>query len=138
QALRCASLAPHDIGYINLNGTATQLNDAMESLAVHQVFGEQVACGSTMALTGHTLGAAGDIDAAFLWLALNQEKNGRIPLPLHAWDGVRDMDLASIALVAPNQTASAMNGRFSLMSNSFAFGGSNVSIILGKSKKRDV
>ncbi|HCF66170.1 MAG TPA: beta-ketoacyl-ACP synthase, partial [Enterobacter asburiae] len=59
QALNEADMQPQDIGYINLHGTATPLNDQIESQVVHDLFGESVPCSSTKHLTGHTLGAAG-------------------------------------------------------------------------------
>lgn len=59
QALTDAQLTPDDVGYINLHGTATQLNDQIESMVVNALFGERVPCSSTKHLTGHTLGTAG-------------------------------------------------------------------------------
>jgi 3-oxoacyl-[acyl-carrier-protein] synthase-1 len=132
QALKYAGLKPQDICYINLHGTGTELNDSMEGLSVNQIFGEGCPCSSTKSLTGHTLGASGAIEAAFLWLAMNQESDGRIPLPPHRWDGSKDPMLPSINLVDDHGFASPINGSYVLMSNSFAFGGSNVSIILKK------
>ncbi len=58
-ALAQAGLTPAQVGYVNLHGTATRLNDAMESQAVHRLFGAEVPCSSTKPLTGHALGAAG-------------------------------------------------------------------------------
>ena len=62
-ALQRANLQPQAVDYINLHGTATVHNDAMESLAVHQVFGSECAVSSTKPLTGHTLAAAGALSA---------------------------------------------------------------------------
>ncbi|MGA2411584.1 MAG: beta-ketoacyl-ACP synthase, partial [Candidatus Binataceae bacterium] len=73
RALEHAKLAPQDISYINLHGTATELNDAMEARAVAEVFGGETPCSSTKAMTGHLLGAAGAAEAAFLWLLLAPE-----------------------------------------------------------------
>ena len=70
KALRRASLQASQIGYLNLHGTATRHNDAMESHAVTQVFPQGVPCSSTKPMTGHTLGAAGALEAAFCWLSL--------------------------------------------------------------------
>jgi 3-oxoacyl-[acyl-carrier-protein] synthase-1 len=137
EALNMASLGPDDIGYINLHGTATPLNDEMESKCTMRVFGENVPCSSTKALTGHTLGAAGAIEAGFLWMALSLEKNGTISLPPHIWDGTRDPYLPSIRLTQPGEHISAIKGQFNLMSNSFAFGGSNASVILSKRSRND-
>ena len=70
-ALADAGLAPSDIGYLNLHGTGTQANDAMEMKAVRRVFGEDFsAYESTKPLTGHCLGAAGAVEAAICWLKL--------------------------------------------------------------------
>jgi 3-oxoacyl-[acyl-carrier-protein] synthase-1 len=69
KALDNAGLAPAQIGYLNLHGTATVHNDAMEALAVHSLFGAGLPCSSSKPMTGHTLGAAGALEAAFCWLA---------------------------------------------------------------------
>src|SRR3569833_4618884 len=70
QALRTAGLAAEQIDYINLHGTATQTNDASEGKAVLALFGSVPPCSSTKGATGHTLGAAGGVDAVFCALAL--------------------------------------------------------------------
>ena len=70
-ALARAGLAPAAIDYINLHGTATPQNDAMESLAIHRLFGDTVPVSSTKPLTGHTLGGAGALEAALCWLAVD-------------------------------------------------------------------
>ncbi|MDI4659368.1 hypothetical protein K9U41_23565, partial [Xanthobacter autotrophicus] len=67
QALQRAGWAADEVDYVNLHGTATGHNDAMESLAVSQVLGNQVPASSTKPLTGHTLGASGAIEAALCW-----------------------------------------------------------------------
>lgn len=126
-ALKDAGLSPDAIGYLNLHGTATAQNDRMESLAVEQVLGCDTPCSSTKAHTGHTLGAAGAIEAAFCWLTLTDDE-GR--LPLHVWDGERDAELASIQL-ADQPIKKTINAT---MSNSFAFGGNNISLILERSQ----
>ncbi|WP_033069058.1 beta-ketoacyl-[acyl-carrier-protein] synthase family protein [Thalassospira australica] len=129
-ALECSGVSPADIDYINLHGTATPLNDIMEAKAVHAVLGPDVPASSTKPLTGHTLGAAGAIEAAILWLSLYYSNIGT-PLPVHLWDGEIDAELSRINLITSNQSL-APRKRLAMMSNSFAFGGSNVSIILGK------
>ncbi len=130
RALEDAGIEPSDIGYINLHGTATRLNDAMEARAVDSVFGLETPCSSTKAMTGHTLGAAGACEAAFLWLALHpQYGDGRVPP--HLWDGVRDDDIPSLAL-APKGLRLPPTERAAMLSNSFAFGGSNCSLILAR------
>ena len=68
EALTNARLEASDIDYINLHGTGTLQNDAMEAKAVHEIFGSDTPCSSTKALTGHTLGAAGALEAAICCL----------------------------------------------------------------------
>jgi 3-oxoacyl-[acyl-carrier-protein] synthase-1 len=125
QALQRAQLGPSQIDYLNLHGTATPLNDAMESRAVAAALGCDVPASSTKPLTGHTLGAAGAIEAALCWLTLH----GNAPrhLPPHWWDGQADQDLPPLNLLAPNTTALRLQHA---LSTSFAFGGSNVALIL--------
>ncbi|MDR2216460.1 MAG: beta-ketoacyl-ACP synthase, partial [Nevskiaceae bacterium] len=125
-ALKMASLQPEDIDYINLHGTATVQNDAMESLAVTTVFGSSVPCSSTKPLTGHALGAAGAIEAAICWQTLRDHHSGA--LPVHWWDGQADPALPPLNLVAPGHRAQRPPRR--VLSNSFAFGGSNAALIL--------
>ena len=130
QALDDAGLAPDEVSYLNLHGTATPLNDAMESRAVAGIFPAGVPCSSTKAMTGHMLGAAGGCEAAFLWLALHPDfGNGR--LPPHLWDGEADPDLPPLALVAPGDNVAGKE-RTAMLSSSFAFGGSNVALALGR------
>lgn len=122
QALVRAQLAPHEVDYVNLHGTATAHNDAMESRAMAGVFGAgAVAASSTKPLTGHALGAAGAIEAALCWLVL--ACNPRRALPPHWWDGEADPDLPVLDLVKPGFVP-ARTPRH-LLSHSFAFGGSN-------------
>ena len=124
EALARAGLQPQDIGYLNLHGTATPHNDAMESQAVARVFGLDLPCSSTKPLTGHTLGAAGALEAAVAWLTLKAD--GR--LPAHHLGGVRDPLLSPIHLVAPGERLVAAPR--AVLSNSFAFGGSNAALVL--------
>ncbi len=127
QALNQAGLDHSDIDYLNLHGTATILNDAMESRAVSQVFSDNIPfCSSTKPLTGHTLGAAGAIEAAFGYLLLSRDHSG--PLPRQMWDGISDSTIARLPLVIGNESVLAKH----IMSNSFAFGGSNCTLILSK------
>ncbi|VAW58522.1 3-oxoacyl-[ACP] synthase FabV like [hydrothermal vent metagenome] len=126
-ALADAQLSPSDIDYVNLHGTATPKNDDMESRAMHRVFDAGILCSSTKPLTGHTLGAAGAIEAAHCWLTLSS-LNTKHRLPPHIWDKKQDVNIPTLNLVESGLTAKI---RFA-MSNSFAFGGNNVSIILGK------
>jgi 3-oxoacyl-[acyl-carrier-protein] synthase-1 len=127
-ALRDAGLEASQIDYLNLHGTATEHNDAMESLAVSAVFPQGVPCSSTKSLTGHTLGAAGALEAAFCWLSLADTAAQR-RLPPHLWDGQPDPALPALQLVSTG--ARLAEGRRRLMSNSFAFGGNNATLILG-------
>lgn len=127
-ALAAAGLAAEQIDYLNLHGTATAHNDAMESQAVQALFPAGVPCSSTKPLTGHCLGAAGALEAAFCWLTLSTYNPDR-RLPPHLWDGQPDPQLPPLALVAPGNRSTKPLRR--LMSNSFAFGGSNLSLILG-------
>lgn len=126
-ALKDAGLEPDDISYLNLHGTATPQNDSMEALAVHRVF-PNIPCSSTKPLTGHCLGAAGGVEAAFCWLVLNQvgpEKS----LPPHVWDGGRDPEIPELNLVKSTSRLPEQSPLY-VMSNSFAFGGNNCSLIL--------
>ncbi|MDH0893670.1 MULTISPECIES: beta-ketoacyl-[acyl-carrier-protein] synthase family protein [unclassified Pseudomonas] len=129
KALASAGLEPTDIDYLNLHGTATAHNDAMESQAVRGLFPAGVACSSTKPLTGHTLGAAGALEAAFCWLALSEHNRDGL-LPPHLWDGQADPALAPLELVGAGDRLARAEGR-RLMSNSFAFGGNNVALVLG-------
>lgn len=128
QALTKAGLFPAAIDYVNLHGTATIQNDAMESRAVADIFGTTVPASSTKPLTGHTLGAAGAIEAAFAWLTLAQ--NPQNLLPPHWWDGVADPSLPVLNLVAPGTRLDQPAQH--ILSNSFAFGGSNACLILSR------
>lgn len=124
-ALENAGLQPRDIGYVNLHGTGTPLNDHMESHAVARVFGLDTPCSTTKPLTGHTLGSAGITEAAICWLLLTQP--GACTLPPQLWDGEADPELPAISLLREP----TITGRMAFLSNSFAFGGNNTSLILG-------
>lgn len=128
-ALLDAGLSPGDIDYINLHGTGTTYNDSMECAAVRRVFGDSVPCSSTKPLTGHCLGAAGAVEAALCWLALRNSCG----MPPHATDGV---DVAMAPFPVP-KAGDRMPLRTAL-SNSFAFGGSNATIILGRKTDRSI
>lgn len=120
-ALARAQLLPSQIDYVNLHGTATRQNDAMESRAMAALFDAPVAASATKPLTGHTLGAAGAIEAALCWVTLVD--NPHHLLPPHWWDGQPDPELPPLALVAPGQRH--VRAPCHLLSQSFAFGGSN-------------
>ena len=123
-AIQDAGLETKDIDYINLHGTATALNDQMESIAVNQLFSHDVLCSSTKPFTGHTLGAAGAIEAAICWLMLADD--GGVA-PKHRWDGEHDLAIPQLNLVTANQPSDSY--RY-VLSNSFAFGGNNIALIL--------
>jgi 3-oxoacyl-[acyl-carrier-protein] synthase-1 len=129
KALRRAGLQPQQIDYLNLHGTATQHNDAMESLAVSTLFPHGVPCSSSKPMTGHTLGAAGALEAAFCWLSLSAINRDHALAP-HIWDGQPDPALPALNWVTPADRLTSIAPRY-LMSNSFAFGGNNVSLIIG-------
>lgn len=125
-ALQMAGLQPQDIGYINLHGTATPANDVAEGLAVSGVFGTAlgggVPCSSTKGITGHTLGAAGALEAVACALAL---EHGLLPPSV----GTRTPDPAiPVDLIMLPRTASLRH----VLSNSFGFGGSNASLLLSR------
>ena len=129
RALARAGVAPGDVDYVNLHGTATEQNDAMESLAVARVLGHDVPVSSTKPLTGHALAAAGAIEAVFAWHALVDNPTGR--LPVHWWDGVADAALPALRVVTPGLALGRPVRH--VLSNSFAFGGSNASLLLSRS-----
>jgi 3-oxoacyl-[acyl-carrier-protein] synthase-1 len=129
KALGRANLQPEQIAYLNLHGTATQHNDAMESQAVATLFPAGVPSSSSKPMTGHTLGAAGALEAAFCWLSLSPD-NREHALPPHVWDGQPDPELPPLQWVTPATRLTSIAPRY-LMSNSFAFGGNNVSLIIG-------
>lgn len=122
QALAGAGLAPDDIDYINLHGTATPSNDAAEAKAVTAVFGENTPpCSSSKGATGHTLGAAGAVEAVICALAL---QNGFIPGGLNT-SHVDSTTLVNYQLINSDQPLKRV------MSNSFGFGGTNCSLVFG-------
>lgn len=125
QALARAGMQPAAVDYVNLHGTATPHNDAMESRAVQSVLGNGVAVSSTKPLTGHALAAAGALEAAIAWHVLHDNAQG--VLPVHWWDGAADPTMPALAAVAPGMHLS--RAARAVMSNSFAFGGSNSSLL---------
>lgn len=130
-ALEQSGLEPSDISYINMHGTATPLNDSMECIAIDDVFGGETPVSSTKPLVGHTLGAAGATEVGFCWLLLsNLNQEGK--LPPHIWDGAIDEKIPEIGLVQPGDRITVKSGT-AFLSNSFAFGGNNASVIIGRS-----
>ena len=120
-ALADAHLRPADIDYINLHGTATPSNDAAEARAVGQVFGADTPCSSTKGATGHTLGAAGAVEAAIALLAM---RHGLMPAGLNLRRVDADLKLNYLPI---NRHAPVRR----VVSNSFGFGGSNACLVLG-------
>jgi 3-oxoacyl-(acyl-carrier-protein) synthase len=123
-ALRRARLDPDQVDYVNAHGTGTQLNDRTESLAIHRVFGARargVPVSSIKALTGHMMGAAGAVEAIASVLSM---RHGVIP-PTWNWlgpDPECDVDCV------PNEPRPAVLRH--VVSNSYAFGGNNASLVL--------
>ncbi|MDO5091758.1 MAG: beta-ketoacyl-ACP synthase [Cardiobacteriaceae bacterium] len=129
-ALNHARLAPGNIGWINLHGTGTPHNDHMESHAIARLFGNNTPATSTKPLTGHTLGAAGALEAAFLWLITSRHHNPQGRLPAHRWDNQPDPELPAIALT--HSQSHWPHPRRIAASASFAFGGNNSVLIIGE------
>jgi 3-oxoacyl-[acyl-carrier-protein] synthase I len=120
-ALRAAALEPGDIDYINLHGTGTPTNDRSESQAITSLFGPTTPCSSTKGATGHTLGAAGALEAVICALAI---KNGLMPGGVHT----SRVDPTLTAHYIKENRRSAVTR---VLSNSFGFGGTNCSLIFG-------
>jgi 3-oxoacyl-[acyl-carrier-protein] synthase I len=121
-ALRMAGLQPTNIDYINLHGTATQTNDAAEAKAVAALFGTATPCSSTKGATGHTLGAAGGVEAVICALAL---QHGLLPAGINT----QQLDPAlGLNYLLDNREQAISHA----LSNSFGFGGTNCSLIFGR------
>jgi len=126
-ALKDAGIQSAQIDYVNLHGTGTPLNDETESLALKEVFGDTFPfASSTKPVTGHTLGAAGALEAAICWMVLAEQKG----LPMHCWDGVKDGETPFRPVAASDQKRFVSASI--CMSNNYAFGGCNVSLIMGR------
>ncbi len=121
RALHRSGLDPSQIDCINLHGTATRANDSAEDLAVSGLFGNLTPCSSTKGWTGHTLGAAGITEAVIACLCLRE---GLIPASLNTINV--DPGFAMNVLLENRQQPVRQ-----VLSNSFGFGGNNVSLILG-------
>ena len=119
-ALRMAGREPEDVDHVNAHGTGTRLNDTAEANAIKTVLGTSVPCVSTKAYTGHTLGAAAALELAFSACAIEE---GWIPPAIG--DGPID---PKIDLTIPTEKTSGSFQR--VLSNSFAFGGNNVSLLV--------
>ena len=122
RALASAGLQTGEIDYINLHGTATRSNDASEAHAVADVFGDRVPCSSTKGWTGHLLGAAGITEAIISMLAVEQ---GFVP-------GSLNTQRADPAMAIDYRIENSAGNIDRVLSNSFGFGGSNCSLVLGR------
>ncbi|MDD5324346.1 MAG: beta-ketoacyl-[acyl-carrier-protein] synthase family protein [Polaromonas sp.] len=125
-ALTMARLEAADIDYINLHGTATPSNDLAEATAVAALFGSRTPCSSTKGATGHTLGAAGGLEAVVCALAL---QHGLLPGGLNTRQA--DPTLPLNYLLDNREQAISH-----VLSNSFGFGGTNCSLVFGKAGRR--
>ncbi|MDR2480510.1 MAG: 3-oxoacyl-ACP synthase [Treponema sp.] len=132
EALQRAGIAAGQVDYINLHGTGTPLNDRMEAKALRDVFGDSIPpVSSTKPVTGHTLGAAGAIELALCWMTLDRAAHSPeapVSLPVHCWDGERDPEIPALNFAGTGTAARPAV----CMSNSFAFGGCNISLIAGR------
>ena len=124
RALTAAGLAPADIDYINLHGTATRVGDAAEDLAVSSLFGSDTPCSSTKGQTGHALGAAGIVEAIISILAIHERL-----LP-----GSANTETVDPSFRSRYQLVSEPAQTDTVLSNSFGFGGSNCSLIFGRKR----
>jgi 3-oxoacyl-[acyl-carrier-protein] synthase-1 len=120
-ALERAGTEPAQIDYVNLHGTGTPANDRAEDAATYALFGGRVACSSTKGWTGHTLGAAGIVEAVISLLCL---RHGFIPGSLNLQSV--DPALKSRIAIAPEERPLAR-----VLSNSFGFGGNNCCLLFG-------
>lgn len=123
KAMNMSGLEPHEIDYINAHGTGTENNDLSEGTALQRVFATVPPFSSTKSYTGHTLGAAGAVEAAISVLSI---KNGMI-FPNLAWETpMKELKISPVTSVIRNRDIRHV------LSNSFGFGGNNSSIILSK------
>jgi 3-oxoacyl-[acyl-carrier-protein] synthase II len=125
-ALDDAGMEPEDLGYINAHGTSTQANDKTETAAIKTTFGEyayKVPISSTKSMTGHLLGAAGAIESLTCLLAI---RDGVLPPTINYTTPDPECDLDYVPNTAREVEISTA------MTNSFGFGGHNVSLIFGK------
>ena len=122
-AIEDAGIAPDKVDYINAHGTSTPLNDKYETIAMKRMYGDhayKLAISSTKSMTGHLLGAAGGIEAAFTVLTI---KDGVVPPTININDPDPDCDLNYVPNNAIKQTVNVA------MSNSLGFGGHNASLV---------
>ncbi len=130
-AIKDAGLTPEDIDYVNAHGTATKLGDRAETQAIKSVFGDhayRLACSSTKSMTGHLLGASGAVEAAISALAVRHDE---VPPTINLSEPEAECDLDYVA-----GGSRAMKTRVA-MSNSFAFGGHNASLVFVQASQVD-
>lgn len=132
QALEQAGLKTSDIDYINLHGTGTLSNDIMEAIAISRIFKNNIQVSSTKSLTGHCLGASAGVEAALCCATLDKKINPEYYLLPHIYDNEYDTNLPLLNLVRKNQKTRKLKY---CMNNAFGFGGSNASIILGRTNE---
>jgi 3-oxoacyl-[acyl-carrier-protein] synthase-1 len=128
-ALSRAGIDASAIEYVNLHATGTRANDSMEGAVIHAQFADRVPVSGTKPLTGHTLGAAGALEAAICWLTM-QDENSRGSLPPHVWDGQPDLSIPPLRVVGAGESLSRPPR--ATLSTSFAFGGANAALIFGR------
>ncbi|MCK4840944.1 MAG: beta-ketoacyl-ACP synthase [Methylococcales bacterium] len=128
-ALKQAHKTANEIDYINLHGTATPLNDAMESKAVSNVFGNSVAVSSSKGMTGHALGAAAALELGICWMLLREQNQQGLLIP-NINDDEIDSTLPSLNYIKLGQKLGRSIN--TCQSNSFAFGGNNISLVIGR------
>ena len=121
-ALATAGLVPADIDYINTHGTATMIGDPIEMRAIQEVFGNAPAINSTKSQTGHMVGATGAVEIIFTSMMI---ENNFISPSLNLENPEEEFKSADFVL----ETRKNVNIKHAL-SNSFAFGGSNVSLLI--------
>ncbi|MBL8064910.1 MAG: beta-ketoacyl-ACP synthase II [Chthonomonadaceae bacterium] len=129
-ALMRAGVEPGSIGYINAHGTSTQLNDKTETLAIKRAFGDtayKIPVSSTKSMIGHTLGAAGAIEALICMLSIRE---GIVPPTINQFESDPECDLDYV----PNAARKVKIDY--AMSNSFGFGGHNVTLIVKRPGQR--
>ncbi|MDP4282757.1 MAG: beta-ketoacyl-[acyl-carrier-protein] synthase family protein [Bacteroidota bacterium] len=126
-ALDMSGIKPQDISYINVHGTGTQNNDLSEGIALEKIFGNKVPpFSSTKTFTGHTLGAAGAVEAVFCMMAIQQKvifPNLRFKIPM------KEINIQPVTTLIRNMEIEHV------LSNSFGFGGNNSTLIFSKAEK---
>ncbi|HEY2125473.1 MAG TPA: beta-ketoacyl-[acyl-carrier-protein] synthase family protein [Chthoniobacterales bacterium] len=123
EALASAGIGADAVDYVNAHGTATTFNDAAEGIALAELFGDRVPVSSTKGMMGHSLGAAGAIEAVICLLAMQENL---LPPNIHFQRGD---EAVALTIVANEARSAELN---TTLSNSFGFGGTNASVVLRK------